>query len=91
MHALTDINPEVRSAAAGSLSSFGGNGLVINALIQALLDDNAQVRVDAASSLGYVGDGNAINALRIALKDPSERVRFFAKESLTRLNHSSTT
>ena len=79
---LKDLNPNVRSSAVGSLSSFKDHPGVLEAMLPLLDDGEEQVRVDAASALGYFGDRRAIPALRDALSDPSERVRRFAESSL---------
>jgi HEAT repeat protein len=87
--ALSDTSPRVRADAAGSLSSFEGHPGVFERLIRALTEDrDEQVRVSAASSLGYLGDKRALPALQAALTDPAERVRYFARYAITKLNGS---
>jgi HEAT repeat protein len=54
-------------------------------MLPLLKDSDEQVRVDAASALGYFGDRRAEPELREALKDSSERVRHFAEYALKQL------
>ncbi len=58
---------------------------VIDPLLQVLQDEDAQVRIDVAATLGYLGDRRAVPALEAAQRDPIERVRFFATDALERL------
>jgi HEAT repeat protein len=83
---LDDPSPHVRAAAAGSLSSFPNISGVADALIRLLgADVDEQVRVSAASALGYLGDKRALPALRRAFEDPEERVRTFASYAVSKL------
>jgi HEAT repeat protein len=83
--ALCDSSPGVRAAATGSLSTFKGRPEVLDGLVRALADSEAEVRIAAASALGYLGDRRAETALREALADPAERVRFFARYALNQI------
>jgi HEAT repeat protein len=84
--ALQDTDARVRAAAAGALGSFRGSPGVMEALTGVLQDDeDEQVRVSAAASLGELGDERAIPALQAVLWDPAARVRSFAGYALERL------
>jgi len=85
IEALKDPSPDVRSSAVGALSSFKGHAGVLAAILTLLNHAEEQVRVDAASALGYLGDRRAVPDLRRAMNDPAERVRYFADYSLGRL------
>ena len=80
-----DRSAEVRAAAAGALSSFEGSEDATNSLVRALDDAAEQVRISAASSLGYLGDVRAVPRLRVALEDPAAGVRASAKYALEQL------
>ena len=60
----------------------GADTGVVNALIARLDDENAEVRVAAAHSLGRIKDAHAIPALIGALKDREPKVRAAAAEAL---------
>lgn len=47
----------------------------ITGLIQALKDDDVEIRVEAARALGRIGDSQAIDPLTEALQDPDKAVR----------------
>jgi hypothetical protein len=89
LQALEDPNPDVRGAAVGSLVSFNSQLDVFDALARMLHDPDESVRVDAASSLGYLGDPRAIPLLKAARNDPAQRVREFASYSLEQLSRGS--
>jgi HEAT repeat protein len=89
LQALEDPNPDVRGAAVGSLASFHSKLDVFDALARMLHDPDDSVRVDAASSLGYLGDRRAIPLLEDARNDPEQRVRDFANHSLEQLSRGS--
>jgi hypothetical protein len=64
--ALADMEPEVRSWAAGMLGGVGnipGSRQAVEPLMGALRDGNAEVRWSAAISLGLLRDQRAIEAL----------------------------
>lgn len=90
LQALRDNSPAVRGSAAGSLSSFRDNPDVMVALVQALNDEDEQVRVDAAASLGYLGNIQAVPALQALRQDRSEKVRWIAHYSLEQLSKGET-
>jgi HEAT repeat protein len=87
--ALRDPSSRVRAAAAGSLSSFAGRAGVFEGLVRGLGEDTDEdVRVSAASALGYLGDERALTALQKAQADPAERVRDFATHAIGKLQGS---
>jgi hypothetical protein len=75
----------VRAQAAVSLGSVPAEPSVVQALTQALRDDNAAVRAAAASSLGRLGDPSAVAALRGLERDSEAAVRTAATEAITTL------
>jgi hypothetical protein len=82
IEALKDPSPDVRSSAVGALSSFKGHAGVLAAILPLLNHAEEQVRVAAASALGYLGDPRAVPDLRRAMSDPAEQVRYFADYAL---------
>ncbi|CAN5864180.1 hypothetical protein BH11MYX4_BH11MYX4_21220 [soil metagenome] len=80
-----DPSEKVRVAAAGALSSFEGSEVAMNSLVRALDDTAEEVRISAASSLGYLGHLSAIPRLRLALEDRAARVRDAAEYALEQL------
>jgi hypothetical protein len=86
LRCLRDKSPEVRSEAAGSLSSFQGHPGVLESLSRVALNDNdSAVRRSAISALGWLGDRGAIPTLRTILADPAEEDAAFARAALSRL------
>lgn len=85
IEASKDPSPDVRSAALGSLSSFRGHSGVLAAMLSQLEAAEEDVRVSAASALGYFGDRSVVPDLLRAMGDPAERVRRFAHDALERL------
>ncbi|MBV6625603.1 MAG: HEAT repeat domain-containing protein [Rivularia sp. (in: Bacteria)] len=85
---LTSTNPKVRAGAANILNSVDSKS-VIPALIKALQDENAQVRSNAALSLGEIEKNNPspsiVTALSEALKDENVTVRYSAAHSLGKI------
>lgn len=57
---------------------------VIDALVTALKDENKDVRVQAAETLGHVADPRAVDGLTVALRDESPEVREQAASALSR-------
>ena len=60
---------------------------VIDALIEAMRDDNEAVRGAAAQTLGKLGDPSASDALRAATNDKSPMVRAQAQKALGEIAH----
>lgn len=82
---LNDSSPRVRSAAAGSLSSFQGRDDVFAALVNAIEDPDEEVRCSAASALGYYRDQRAIAPLRRLYSDSPESVRRIIEYAIEQL------
>jgi HEAT repeat protein len=82
--ALTDTDPFVKSAALQALREVEGfrNGMVA---VPLLSDGDAQVRADAAVTIGVLHTRAGVTALVAAMKDPSADVRKKAAWSLGRL------
>ncbi|WUR58052.1 HEAT repeat domain-containing protein [Micromonospora chokoriensis] len=83
--AVTDADPEVRSLAVGSIPDPAGDDWAFDALVLALRDLNEQVRVSAASRLGYTGRVDAVAPLADLAADPTPRVRTMVAYALGRL------
>ncbi len=81
--ATTSVDPEVRRLAVTSLQGLGGEAVA--PFVQALKDQNADVRHAAATALGRIGLGaiDAIPQLIAAIQDADERVRASAAFSLS--------
>ncbi|MFK4245988.1 HEAT repeat domain-containing protein [Micromonospora chokoriensis] len=83
--AVTDVDPEIRSMAVGSIPDPAGDDWAFGALVLALRDLNEQVRVSAASRLGYTGRVDAVAPLVALAADPTPRVRSMVAYALGRL------
>ncbi|WP_433262189.1 HEAT repeat domain-containing protein [Micromonospora vinacea] len=83
--AVTDADPEIRSMAVGSIPDPAGDDWAFGALVLALRDLNEQVRVSAASRLGYTGRVDAVAPLAALAADPTPRVRSMVAYALGRL------
>ncbi|MBQ0977954.1 MULTISPECIES: HEAT repeat domain-containing protein [Micromonospora] len=83
--AVTDADPEIRSMAVGSIPDPAGDDWAFGALVLALRDLNEQVRVSAASRLGYTGRVDAVAPLVALAADPTPRVRSMVAYALGRL------
>lgn len=59
----------------------------VNALINALKDDNSSVRLKAAEALAKIGTSKSIHALKTCLNDPNNQVKTFAKRSLQKYGY----
>jgi len=74
-----------RALAARALGGLSG-ALAVGPLLNALDDPAAQVRADAACSLGWIGDQRATTALtRLGFTDPDPFVREVAMHAIARL------
>ena len=58
---------------------------MVEPLIAALKDKNAQVRMYAAASLGQLRDKRAFGPLNVSLNDENSQVRLYARESLNQI------
>src|SRR5690606_8409664 len=56
-------------------------------LVAFLVDDDPEIRAQAAKILGDVRYARAAEQIVPLLRDPEERVRFFAAEALGRMEH----
>ena len=74
----------VKKCAAKALSIIGDVRAVVP-LIDALEDNNRDVREYAAKALGKIGDIRAVEPLIVALKDNNEFVRKYAAEALGKI------
>jgi HEAT repeat protein len=83
--ALRDLNPAVRSAAAGALGELGFDAAA-DALAQATCDDDWRVRLKASEAIGRLGLWRRADCLEPLLDDPVWWVRFRAEEALKRLS-----
>jgi HEAT repeat protein len=60
----------------------------IEPLIQALKDENPDIRASAANALGYIGDIRAVEPLILALNDDLREVRMNAAMALGKIGDS---
>ncbi len=77
---LIDLDPAVRKSVVMDLIGFGEDA--IDPLIALLMDDDADVRVHAATALGWVGGHDAVRPLLVALADSDTQVRRYAARAL---------
>lgn len=77
---LIDVDPNVRKAIIMELIQFGE--IAVDPLIALLMDEDADVRVHAATGLGWVGGSDALQSLLVALKDPDVQVRRHAARAI---------
>ena len=82
---LDDSSSRVRSGAIGSLPSFKGREDVFAGLVNALQDEDEEVRCAAVSSLGYFGDKRAKSPLRMLYYDSSESVRHMIEYAIEQI------
>ena len=77
---LVHVDPAVRKAVVMSIIHFGAQA--VDPLTALLMDDDADVRVHAATALGWVGGKDAIQPLLVALNDSDTQVRRHAATAL---------
>jgi hypothetical protein len=77
---LIDLDPAVRKAVVMELIQFGD--MAVDPLIALLMDEDADVRVHAATALGWVGGKDAVQPLLVALNDPDTQVRRYAARAM---------
>lgn len=77
---LIDLDPAVRKSVVMELIQFGA--IAVDPLIALLMDEDADVRVHAATALGWVGGADAVQPLLVALADYDLAVRRYAARAL---------
>lgn len=77
---LIDLNPAVRKSVVMELIQYGSDA--VDPLIALLMDPDADVRVHAATALGWVGGHDAVQPLLVALQDEVAQVRRYAARAL---------
>jgi hypothetical protein len=77
---LIDLDPAVRKGVVMHLIQYGDSA--VDPLIALLMDDDADVRVHAATALGWVGGEDAVLPLLVALQDDDVQVRRYAARAL---------
>jgi hypothetical protein len=77
---LVDPDPAIRKSVVMDLIQYGDRA--IDPLIALLMDDDNDVRVHAATALGWVGGDEAVQPLLVALKDDDSYVRRYAARAL---------
>lgn len=82
--ALHNVDPAVRSAAAGALGALGFDAAA-DSLARATRDEDWRVRLKASEAIGRLGLWRHAECLSPLLEDPVWWVRFRAEEALKRL------
>lgn len=77
---LIDPNPDVRKAVVMELIQYGE--IATDPLTALLMDEDADVRVHAATALGWVGGQHAVQPLLVALQDENTYVRRYAARAM---------
>lgn len=77
---LVDLDPMVRKSVVMELIQYGD--IAVDPLIALLMDEDADVRVHAATALGWVGGRDAVQPLLVALSDENLAVRRYAARAM---------
>jgi hypothetical protein len=77
---LIDPDPDVRKSVVMALLQYGE--MAVDPLIALLMDEDSDVRIHAATALGWVGGKDAVQPLAVALKDSNAYVRRYAARAL---------
>lgn len=77
---LIDPDPGVRKSVVMEFIQYGEDA--IDPLIALLMDEDADVRVHAATALGWVGGKDAVQPLMVALQDDNAYVRRYAARAM---------
>jgi hypothetical protein len=77
---LIDPDPNLRKSVVMELLQYGE--MAVDPLIALLMDEDSDVRIHAATALGWIGGQDAVQPLTVALKDPNPYVRRYAARAL---------
>lgn len=77
---LVDPDPAIRKSVVMEFIQYGDKA--IDPLIALLMDEDSDVRVHAATALGWVGGQEAVQPLLVALTDENSYVRRYAARAL---------
>ncbi|MCA0456440.1 MAG: HEAT repeat domain-containing protein [Chloroflexi bacterium] len=77
---LVDPDPAIRKSVVMEFIQFGDKA--VDPLIALLMDEDSDVRVHAATALGWVGGHDAVQPLLVALNDENQFVRRYAARAL---------
>ncbi len=77
---LIDPDPIIRKSVVMELIQFGPKA--VDPLIALLMDEDSDVRVHAATALGWVGGKDAVQPLMVALQDSVPYVRRYAARAM---------
>ncbi len=77
---LIDPDPDIRKSVVMELLQYGE--IAVDPLIALLMDEDSDVRIHAATALGWVGGKDAVLPLAVALKDSNDYVRRYAARAL---------
>lgn len=77
---LIDPDPSVRKSVVMEFIQYGE--IATDPLIALLMDEDADVRVHAATALGWVGGPHAVQPLLVALQDENAFVRRYAARAM---------
>lgn len=77
---LIDLDPAVRKSVVMELIHYGD--MAVDPLTALLMDEDSDVRVHAATALGWVGGRDAVQPLVVALQDQEALVRRYAARAM---------
>ncbi len=77
---LIDPDPDIRKSVVMELIQYGE--IATDPLIALLMDEDSDVRVHAATALGWVGGRHAVQPLLVALQDENAFVRRYAARAM---------
>jgi hypothetical protein len=77
---LIDPDPNIRKSVVMELIQYGEDA--VDPLTALLMDEDSDVRVHAATALGWVGGEDAVMPLMVALQDSNQYVRRYAARAM---------
>lgn len=83
--AATDVDPDIRSMAIGSILNPATDDRAFRVLVEALRDRDERVRVSAVNRLGYTSRTDAVTPLVALATDQAPRVRSMVAYALGQL------